>query len=294
VKPGRPLGELAGAGAMSASASATPLVTFLSDYGLSDEYVGVCHGVIARLCPRARVLDITHEIPRQDVRAGALALAAAVPFMPPAVHLAVVDPGVGATGLAARRPVALRATEAGQFLVGPDNGLLLPAAGRLGGVARAVDIKRSPQRLSVVSQTFHGRDLFAPVAAALAAGLPLEQVGEPIRVDSLHALELPYALVRDGELRAHVLHSDHFGNLILDATAAQLVEFRAPAGAQIVVVHNGVALPARRARTYADVARGELLLYEDAQGRVALAVNLGSARQLLDAQRDDELVVRTA
>jgi S-adenosyl-L-methionine hydrolase (adenosine-forming) len=276
---------------MSTPAGAAPLVTFLSDYGLSDEYVGVCHGVIAQLCPQARVLDITHGIPPQDVRAGALALAAAVPFMPPAVHLAVVDPGVGATGAQARRPVALQATATGQFLVGPDNGLLLAAAERLGGVARAVDIEHSPQRARVVSHTFHGRDLFAPVAAALAAGAALEQLGEPIAVAGLRALELPRAAVDDGEL--HVLLSDRFGNLALDATVAQLAQLGARDGAPVVVVHRGAALHARRARTYADVARGELLLYEDAQGRVALAVNCGSAQQLLGAQRDDELAVHT-
>jgi S-adenosyl-L-methionine hydrolase (adenosine-forming) len=278
---------------MSAPAGAARVVTFLSDYGLSDEYVGVCHGVIAQLCPQARVLDITHGIPPQDVRAGALALAAAVPFMPPAVHLAVVDPGVGATGAQARRPVALQATAPGQFLVGPDNGLLLAAAERLGGVARAVDIEHSPQRARVVSHTFHGRDLFAPVAAALAAGTALEQLGEPVAVAGLRTLELPRAALHNGELRAHVLLSDRFGNLVLDATVAQLAVLGARDGAPLLVMHRGAAVHARRARTYADVARGELLLYEDAQGRVALAVNCGSAQRLLGAQRDDELAVHT-
>lgn len=274
--------------------SATPVVTFLSDYGLRDEYVGVCHGVIAGICPQARVIDISHGIPPQDVRTGALALAAAVPFMPPAVHLAVVDPGVGASGAAARRPVALQAQAAGHVLVGPDNGLLAPATERLGGVARAVDIGRSPQRARVLSHTFHGRDLFAPVAAALAAGRPLEQLGEEISPDSLRALELPRAHLHEGELRAHVLHCDRFGNLILDASPAQLDELGAPHGGAAVVLHRDIAFALRRAHTYADVAHGELLLYEDAQGMVALAVNCGSAQALLGAQRDDELVVRTA
>jgi hypothetical protein len=273
---------------MSEPAGAAPVVTFLSDYGLRDEYVGVCHGVIARICAQARVIDITHGIPPQDVRAGALALAAAVPFMPAAVHLAVVDPGVGASGASARRPVALQAQAAGHVLVGPDNGLLLVAAERLGGVARAVDIERSPQRAHAVSHTFHGRDLFAPVAAALAAGRPLEQLGEEISADSLRALELPQAHLHEGQLRAHVLHCDRFGNLILDASVGQLNELGTAQRGPAVVVHRGLVIPVRRAQAYADVARGELLLYEDAQGMVALAVNCGSAQQLLD------LVVRAA
>jgi S-adenosyl-L-methionine hydrolase (adenosine-forming) len=208
------------------------------------------------------------------------------------VHLAVVDPGVGATGAAARRPVALQAAADGHLLVGPDNGLLLAAAERLGGVTRAVDIERSPMRARVVSHTFHGRDLFAPVAAALAAGRALEQLGEQIATGTLRRLELPQARLREGELRAHVLHSDRFGNLVLDASPAQLVALHAGTGEEIVVVHRGVATPGRRAWTFADVAAGELLLYEDAQGMVALAVNCGSARELLGAARDDELVVR--
>ncbi|HYB24188.1 MAG TPA: SAM-dependent chlorinase/fluorinase, partial [Solirubrobacteraceae bacterium] len=142
----------------------SPVITFLSDYGLLDEFVGVCHGVIARRCPSARVIDLTHAIPRHDVRAGAIVLRSAVPFLPAGVHLAIVDPGVSAVGRHARRSVAMRTVEQDRMFVGPDNGLLMPAAERLGGVAEAVDIGLSPERLEPVSRTFHGRDIFAPVA----------------------------------------------------------------------------------------------------------------------------------
>ncbi len=148
----------------------TPVITFLSDYGQLDEFVGVCHGVMARRCPNARVIDLTHAIPRHDVRSGAIVLRSALPFLPVGVHLAIVDPGVSAVGRHARRCVAMRTVEEDHLLVGPDNGLLMPAAERLGGVAEAVDIGESPERLEPVSRTFHGRDIFAPVAAALAAG----------------------------------------------------------------------------------------------------------------------------
>src|ERR671915_1654673 len=156
-------------------------ITFLSDYGLADEFVGVVHGVIARLCPEARVIDIVHGIPRQDVRAGSAVLARALPYLPAGVHLAVVDPEVGAR----RRAVALRTVEEDRLLVGPDNGLLIPAAERFGGVAEAVEISSSPWRLEPVSATFHGRDVFAPVAARLACGAPLAEAGTPLEVGEL-------------------------------------------------------------------------------------------------------------
>src|SRR3954470_22826830 len=166
-----------------------PLVTFLSDYGHLDEFVGVCHGVIARLAPEVRIIDITHGIARHDVRAGALVLRDALPYVPPGVHLAVVDPDVGGR----RRAVALACAEEERLLVGPDNGLLTLAAERFGGVVEAIDIGHSPHRLEPVSATFHGRDQFSPVAARLAAGDPLAAAGEPISSDQLVRLAAPRA-----------------------------------------------------------------------------------------------------
>src|SRR6476661_5582708 len=157
-----------------------PLITFLSDYGLEDEFAGVCHGVIAGICPDARVIDLTHGIPRHDVRAGALVLRSALAYLPRGIHLAVVDPDVGAE----RRAVAIRCDD-GRMLVGPDNGLLSLAAQAAGGIVEAVDIARSPFRLEPVSATFHGRDLFAPVAARLALETPIENTGLPVPVDDL-------------------------------------------------------------------------------------------------------------
>jgi S-adenosyl-L-methionine hydrolase (adenosine-forming) len=267
-----------------------PFVSFLSDYGRLDEFVGVCHGVIARRCPQARVIDITHAIPRHDVRSGALVLRDAVAYMPAGVHLAIVDPGVGAVG--GRRALALRAGEPGQLLVGPDNGLLALAAERLGGIVEAVDVSRTPERLEPPSRTFHGRDIFAPVAAALSAGKPLSALGDALAVADLRRLELPSAEVRDGALTAHVLRADHFGNLILDASLEQLAGAGVRAGDGVSVTAGGQTHRARRALTFADVPAGELLLYEDAQRALALAVNLGSAAERLAVGPDDELVVR--
>jgi len=269
-----------------------PVITFLSDYGLLDEFVGVCHGVIARRCPGSRVIDLTHAIPRHDVRAGAVVLRSALPYLPAGVHLAVVDPGVSAVGRHARRAVALRTVEQDHLLVGPDNGLLMPAAERLSGVAEAVDIGHSPERLEPVSRTFHGRDIFAPVAAALAAGEPLEAVGDPLAVQQLRRFGLPSSQITEGVLTVHVLRSDTFGNLILDAADAQLAALGAQLGDTLKVTHAGAVRTARYVATFAEVTPGELLIYEDATRMVALAVNRGSAAELLGADADDELTVR--
>jgi S-adenosylmethionine hydrolase len=280
--------------AISSTEMPSPLITFLSDYGHSDEFVGVCHGVIARRCPQARVIDLTHAIPRHDVRAGALVLRNALAYIPAGVHLAVVDPEVGVAGSHARRAIALRTATEDRLLVGPDNGLLMLAAERLGGVVEAVDVGRSPERLEPVSRTFHGRDIFAPVAAALAAGEPLAGVGEPALVDELRPLKLPSAHVHGEELTTHVLRVDHFGNLILDASHEQLAAVGTQLGGALTVQGAGRTHTARYASTFADVSPEELLLYEDANRTAALAVNRGSAADFLGVGRDDELLVRPA
>ncbi len=279
---------------MAREGTLPPVITFLSDYGHDDEFVGVCHGVIVRRCPDARVIDLTHVVPRHDVRSGAILLRAALPYLPPRVHLAVVDPGVSAAGPSGRRAVALRTVEEDRLLVGPDNGLLMPAAERLGGVLEAVDIGESPECLRPVSRTFHGRDIFAPVAAALAAGEPLPAVGEPIPVSALRRMGIPSAELGAGVLTAHVLRSDTFGNLILNASNEQLVELGATLGDTLTVRHEGARHRASYVATFADVTPGELLIYEDAQHMVSLAVNRGSAAQLLGADQDDELLILPA
>ena len=270
-----------------------PVITFLSDYGHLDEFVGVCHGVMARRCPEARVIDLTHEVPSHDVRAGAILLRSALPYLPAGVHLAVVDPGVSAVGPHARRAIALRTAEQDRVLVGPDNGLLMPAVERLAGAVEAVDIGSSPECLQPVSRTFHGRDIFAPVAAALAAGEPLDAVGDPLPVDQIRRMGMPSAHLSDGILTSHVLRRDTFGNLILDADKEQLALLGVP-GDTLIVNHAGVRHDAAFAATFADVTPGELLIYEDAQQMVSLAVNRGSAAKLLRAEQDDELVISAA
>jgi S-adenosylmethionine hydrolase len=260
-------------------------ITFLSDYGLADEFVGVVHGVIARLCPDARVIDLSHGIPRQDIRAGATILARTLPYMPAGVHLAVVDPEVGAR----RRAVALRVAEDDRHLVGPDNGLLMPAAERFGGVVEAVEISASPWRLEPVSATFHGRDLFAPVAARLAAGAPLAEAGAPVEPAELVVPEPSRPRVEDGVLVAHVVGTDTYGNATLDATHADLMERGLRLGEPFAVRAGARRVRGTVSRTFAEVRAGGLLLYEDSGGALSLAVNGGDAAALLGLRAGDEV-----
>jgi S-adenosyl-L-methionine hydrolase (adenosine-forming) len=263
-----------------------PVISFLTDYGLRDGFVGVCHGVIARGCPDAHVIDLTHEIPRHDVHSGALVLSSSIEFVPDtAVHLAVVDPRVG-TG---RRAVAVRAASGARF-VGPDNGLLDPAVIAAAGAVEAVDIGRSPFALPGLSATFHGRDLFAPVAAALAAGRALTDAGEPVEPASLVTLARTRASRQGGTLVAHIQYVDQFGNLQLDAEAGDIAWVTAAGAVEISsAAWDRPALSVSHGVTFADVAAGELVLYEDAHRRPAIAVNRGSAAERLGLALGDEL-----
>jgi S-adenosylmethionine hydrolase len=260
-----------------------PTITFLSDYGQADDFVGTCHGVMARILPEARILDITHGIARHDARRGALVLRNTLPYFPAGVHLAVVDPEVGRD----RRALALRTAEDDRLLVGPDNGLLSLAAERFGGVLEAADIGRSPWRLEPVSATFHGRDIFAPVAARLAAG-------DPCDPDDLIAIELPSPR-RDGDaLVAHALAIDRFGNVQLDVTHEDLAGSGLRLGRPCELQVGAQRFTAWYAVTFADVRPGEILVYEDAYRTLAVAVNRGNAAALLGLEPDSELRIAAA
>ncbi len=275
--------------------SGAPTISFLSDYGPGGAFVGVCHGVIARICPQARVIDIAHDIPRHDIRAGAVTLRNALRFMPVGVHIAVVDPGVGGE----RRALAVRSAD-GRILVGPDNGLLLPAAQQHGGIVEAIQIDDSPWRLQPLSATFHGRDLFAPVAAHLACGAPLAPAGQQLDPAALVDLELPAsrrvaAPSGAGDaLLVTALIVDDFGNVALGATGAELDGLlashdRRDAPPAVALELRGERHVARRGGTFADVAPGELLIYEDSDGALALALNGGDAARSLGIAAGDEL-----
>lgn len=256
-------------------------ITFLSDYGHDDDFVGVCHAVMARIAPQARTIDLSHGVPRHDVRTGALVLRRALPYCAPGVHLAIVDPEVGGD----RAAIALRTAEEDRILVGPDNGLLSLAARRFGGAIEAVDISASPFRLEPTSKTFHGRDLFAPVAAQLSAGALLAEAGEPIDPDEIVAIDMPLARAEGNELVTHAIGIDRFGNVTLDVEHDEIAGFGLRLGHQVQVLGQDAVY----ATTFADVRPGALLLYEDAYRTLALAVNRGSAAEHLAVELDGEV-----
>jgi S-adenosyl-L-methionine hydrolase (adenosine-forming) len=261
-------------------------VVFLSDFGYRNEWVGICHAVMNRISPTSPIVDLSHGVPPLDVRGGAVLLADSLPYLSAdAILLAIVDPSVGRD-----RDVALESND-GRLVVGPDNGLLALAVERFGGAVEAVDVARSPHRLEPTSATFHGRDLFAPVAAHLAAGAPLGAAGDPIDVEELTPLHTPRARRNDdGGLVAHALAFDRFGNVMLDIEHDELAGSGLKLG-HLVTVNEELA---HYATTFADVPPGELLLYEDAYRTLALAVNRGSAALHLGLDLDAEVHIRPA
>lgn len=261
-------------------------ITFLTDFGLRDDFVGVCHGVMRGIAPQAQVIDLSHGIPPQAVARGALVLSRTIPYLPAAVHLAVVDPGVGGS----RRAIAIR-TGDGRVFVGPDNGLLVPAAEQ-GGITAIRSLTNPHYHLDRVSRTFHARDLFAPVAAHLAAGVSFDDLGEEFDPAELVRLEPALAVVLEGELRASVVDVDRFGNLELDVSAAQVEELGLRPGARVELWFATNPYHALLVDTYAAASRGELILYEDSYGSYAIAISGGNAASLTEASPGDAVRIR--
>ena len=263
------------------------IVTLLTDYGRDDDFVGVCHGVIQGIDPDARIVDITHGVERYAVRQGALVLRNTLPYMPVGVHVAVVDPQVGTE----RRALAVRTAD-GRVLVGPDNGLLSLAWERCGGVDLAVDVTRSPHRLEPVSATFHGRDIFAPVAAHLARGAELADAGDQLDPAELQTVELPQPRVEDGTLVGHALVVDRFGNASLNVDHDDMAGTGITLGNVVEIEAGGERFLATYAQTFADVRPGELIVYEDAYRTLAVAINRGDAASTLALRPDAEVCLR--
>lgn len=252
-------------------------ITFMSDYGSQDEFAGVCRAVISQIAPEALVVDLGHGIGRQNVLHGAVALANSLPFCSPGIHLAIVDPEVGGD----RRGVAIRLGDQDRILVGPDNGLFGLAIERLGGAVEAVDLDASPFRLEPVSATFHGRDIFAPVAAQLSMGARLEEAGEQFSPNELTRIALPEPEIGEDSASAHCLHVDGFGNATLDLSPAALAEWRLEPGSPLKIEAPDGTFEAIWATSFTDASPGDLLLYEDSSGSLAIAANEGDAAALL-------------
>jgi S-adenosylmethionine hydrolase len=252
-------------------------ITFLTDFGLQDDFVGTCHGVIKRIAPQAQIIDITHGIPPQAVLQGALVLSNTLPYMPVGVHLAVVDPGVGGH----RRALALRDRE-GRLYVGPDNGLLLPAAERA-GIDEAYELANPSYALDSISRTFHGRDIFAPAAAHLVSGVPLAELGPPIDPAALVRLDLPEPGFGDGVVDATMLYVDSFGNIALNLTRDDVERAGVVPGTRVELELSGERYYAVAARTFADAGPGDVILYEDSYRNMSVAISGGNAAQMLHA-----------
>ena len=261
-------------------------ITFLTDFGLEDDLVGTCHGVMKRIAPEVEIIDLTHGVEAQSILQGALVLANTIRYLPEGVHVAVVDPGVGSE----RRAVALRA--GGRLFVGPDNGLLILAAEKVGGVEAAHELTNPEYALEHVSATFHGRDVFSPAAAHLAKGLDLAELGPAVEPASLVRLELPQPEISQRRIRATCLYVDRFGNMQLNLTRADLDQCGVEPGHQVEVEHSGDRYYAVAARTFADARAGEIILYEDAYENIALAISGGNAAQTFNVSAGAELRIR--
>jgi S-adenosylmethionine hydrolase len=260
-------------------------ICFLSDFGLRDDFVGLCKGVILSLSPTTAVVDLTHEVPGFGIAAGAEALAHATRYMPAdAVYLAVVDPGVGTE----RRGLSL-AARSGAHLVGPDNGLLLPAAEALGGIAGAVSLTNAEYHLKPVAPTFHGRDVFAPAAARLSAGLDHERLGEAVDPADLVRVEVAgVSREAGGAFLAVVVDVDRYGNARLSVEQDE-AEFGFGAKLAVEIQGDPGTMRARYVETFGSSGPGDLVVVPDSLRRLSLAVNLGNAAQSLSLAVGDRV-----
>jgi S-adenosylmethionine hydrolase len=269
------------------SSSDVRWLTFLSDYGFEDAFLGVCKGVIACHAPHVQVIDLLHLVNPQDIEQGAAVLASAIPYLPaPAIHLALVDPFRAAPV----RGVAVRTSDGSTF-VAPDNGLTSQAWDIAGGPVRAFVLDNAALWHPTPARTFRGRDVFSPVAARLAAGLPVDEVGTEIPVADLERIPLRMPTVDDDHVHGEVVMVDHFGNLTLNLHRADLEAAGVHLGDAVELRCGGKTMTVPFTLTYGEVGRGRLAVCEDSFRTVTIAVNQGSAAATLRARRGDPLVI---
>lgn len=259
-------------------------ISFLSDFGHADEFVGVVHSVIRSIVPDVAVIDVTHGIRAHDVRAGALALARSVEYLCPGVVLGVVDPGVGTD----RKAVAIEVGDGASVLVGPDNGLLASAVAMVGGASRAVELSNHEYQLPKLGSTFDGRDIFAPAAAHIASGVDLSDFGRAIDPASLMPGLLPVIGIEDDALLVEVLWIDHFGNVQLNVSDDDLADWGDPFELGV----DDLRITIARRNAYRHIGTGEVGALIDSSGLISLAVNGGSAADQLGISGGDELRIR--
>ncbi len=260
-----------------------PIITFLSDFGLTDEYVSVCKGVIKKIAPEVEIIDITHQVPSFDIRKGAFFLSVVLPFMPAGVHLAVVDPGVGTD----RRGIILQ-VKRGDFLIGPDNGLLIPAAQKLYGIIKAIEITNEKFFLGSPSPTFHTRDIFAPVAAYLSQSVSPEEFGKAINPASL--VKPPWGRPRKAkrQVELEVINVDKFGSIRFNLEAKDLIKFGLNQN-KLILNKGGREIEIPILNTFGKIEKGKPLFYLDSSNLLALAVNQGDASSFFGLKEGDRV-----
>jgi S-adenosylmethionine hydrolase len=269
-----------------------PVISFTTDFGSRDPSAGIMRAVVLGIAPDASVIDLSHEVEKFRIRDGALLLWSAAPYLPVGSHVAVVDPGVGTD----RRAIAME-TARGDHLVGPDNGILLPAAARLGGIVRVHQLESPQYRLPVISSSFHGRDIFAPAAAHLAMGVPLEFLGPAVDPRSLSILDWPEPEVHPGVLRTSIIYIDSFGSAKLSALGSHLFnalgspDIGQPLFVRVIDPGGAMDFEVAWVETFGNVPPGQPLLLQDSYGRLSLAVNQGSAAIDLGLHEDAEVIV---
>jgi S-adenosylmethionine hydrolase len=259
-------------------------ISFLTDYGLADESVGVVKSVIRSIVPGVTVLDITHDVPPFDVRTGSITLVRSANYLVPGVVLAVVDPGVGTS----RRAIAVEVGEGESVLVGPDNGLLAPVVNHVGGARRVVELTNSNYQLEAPGATFAGRDIFAPAAAHLCRGLELEALGPLVDPADLVPAVIPFSAEKDGVLSGDVLYVDHFGNVHTNVVPDQLSKL----GSSITFATATTSVKVKLVRTFADVSEHQAALLIDDVGMISLVVNQGSAAQHFQLHNGDTFTIQ--
>jgi S-adenosylmethionine hydrolase len=274
---------------------AGPLVSLLSDFGSRDPSAAIMRGVVLGIAPEARIVDISHDVRKYAIRDGALLLWCALPYLPVGSHVAVVDPGVGT----ARLPIGI-ATGRGDVLIGPDNGLLVAAARKLDGIVAVHELREPRYRLPVISTSFHGRDIFAPAGAHLAAGVPLAELGPALDAATLVPSPIVDPIAEGGALRSRIVYVDTFGNVKLAGLRADLEAALGPLepGDPLVLDVGRPSGPDQIRTTwqatFGDVARGETLVYEDSYGRLCLAAREADAAAKHGLAEDHDVRIRRA
>ncbi|MEO7663907.1 MAG: SAM-dependent chlorinase/fluorinase [Candidatus Limnocylindrales bacterium] len=273
-----------------------PVISFLTDFG-PESAPAICRGVMLGIVPDAQIVDISHSVRKYAIRDGAYLLWSAVPWLPVGVHVAVVDPGVGTS----RRPIGIT-TVRGDILIGPDNGVLMPAASALGGVSQARALENRALMLPRTSSTFHGRDIFAPIAAHLASGVAFDTIGKPVPEGELVRLDFPRPVARDGGLDTTVIFIDSFGNIRLAGEPADLEAAIGPLdpGRELAIEFGAAGATQARietlpwTRTFGERPVGAPLLYENSFGGLAIADNQGNAAERLGVAPERAVRIRPA